>query len=186
MFGIFQKFTSYSFFVKTPLNLLEIVLNQILLYKEENSVRWVELDGELLNNFLEKIWEKHPNLRHMNPNPNILPDMKREIDRFRSWARKPLKARSNATAVVQQHRQSAPRNVNQESRNRNENQAVPNWRTQNNGSNRGFSEDSWDRLRYYHERYHTDSAQTARQTNNTSYDSASNEGSFTSRTWNKP
>lgn len=87
-FFMFQNYISYAFCVGKPINLIELTVNEILLVKEQNQSQSLKpQDMKLLESILQKLLEKYPDC-NTTPRPNLLEDLKREVDEKISSKRK--------------------------------------------------------------------------------------------------
>lgn len=80
---IFQKFQSFAFCVEGPLNMLKILVNEIKLMNLDGQDCSMERKNiSFLNQFLEKVYEKHPDLREMSPNADLLNHCKHVVEKY--------------------------------------------------------------------------------------------------------
>lgn len=80
---IFQKFQSFAFCVQGPFNMLEILVHEIKLLNINSPDCSMEREKiSFLNQFSEKVYEKHPDLREIIPNAGLLNHHKRVVEKY--------------------------------------------------------------------------------------------------------
>lgn len=104
--------------------MLVILVNQILLALEKYSqIHGTEKQCALLNDFLEKVYEKHPNLRQITPDRELLPNIRRQVLKGLAILKRRMYGRTNS--------EGDGRNNRGNSKMERRTNTVENWRAQN-------------------------------------------------------
>ncbi|XP_054276239.1 uncharacterized protein LOC128995290 isoform X2 [Macrosteles quadrilineatus] len=76
------EFQSYGFMVQGPINMVKVLVNEILLTKEQNENLPPEKrqNIEELDRFLDRMLEKYPDLKDITPNPKLLDQLRKKVE----------------------------------------------------------------------------------------------------------
>ncbi|XP_054277055.1 uncharacterized protein LOC128995979 [Macrosteles quadrilineatus] len=73
------EFQSYGFMVQGPINMVEVLVNEILLAREKKEIQPTK--QKKLEKFLDRMLEKYPDLKDITPKPKLLDQLNSEVER---------------------------------------------------------------------------------------------------------